>query len=83
MTYKRYTIREISRMTPKDICYLLNCKNRIIKQQEDKLWEIRLQKIMNKGGLLWRIMIGEFYLYYVCYLLWKYCIIFLVVVDDE
>ena len=27
MTYKRYTIREISRMTPKDICYLLNCKN--------------------------------------------------------
>lgn len=38
----RYTIREISRMTPKDICYLLNCKNRIIKQQEDKLWEIRL-----------------------------------------
>ena len=29
-------------MTPKDICYLLNCKNRIIKQQQDKLWEIRL-----------------------------------------
>ena len=42
MSEKRYTIREISRMTPKDICYLLNCKNRIIKQQEDKLWEIRL-----------------------------------------
>lgn len=42
MSEKRYTIQEISRMTPKDICYLLNCKNKIIKQQQDKLWEIRL-----------------------------------------
>lgn len=42
MSEKKYTIQEIRRMTPKDICYLLNCKNRIIKQQEDKLWEIRL-----------------------------------------
>lgn len=42
MNEKKYTIQEISRMTPKDICYLLNCKNKIIKQQQDKLWEIRL-----------------------------------------
>ena len=42
MSEYQYTIQEIMRMTPKDICYLLNCKNRIIKQQQDKLWEIRL-----------------------------------------